>query len=51
MKMKSILPTKDGKLVSYFEPWRIPRNKGGGNSDEWWSSSSSESESHNTTEE
>lgn len=42
--MKGILPTKDGKFVSYFESWRIPRNKGGGNLDEW-SSSSSESES------
>ncbi|PFX34576.1 transmembrane protein 242-like [Stylophora pistillata] len=46
LKMKSIFPTKDGKLVSYFEPWRIPRNKGKGNSEEWWSS-----ETHNATEE
>ena len=44
LKMKGILPTKDGKFVSYFESWRIPRNKGGGNVDEW-SSSSSNSES------
>ncbi|RMX55679.1 hypothetical protein pdam_00018731 [Pocillopora damicornis] len=46
LKMKSIFPTKDGKLVSYFEPWRIPRNKGKGNSEEWWSS-----ETQNTTKE
>lgn len=46
LKMKSIFPTKDGKLVSYFEPWRIPRNKGKGNNKEWWSS-----ETQNTTKE
>lgn len=49
LKMKRILPTKDGKFVSYFESWRIPRNKGGGNVDEW-SSSSSKSESPKITE-
>ncbi|KAL9968779.1 hypothetical protein ACROYT_G020903 [Oculina patagonica] len=49
VKMKSILPTKDGKLVSYFESWRIPRNKGGGKNDEWFSSSS-ESASQKTAE-
>ena len=26
--MKSILPTQDGKLVTYFESWRLPRNRG-----------------------
>ena len=25
--MTDILPTKDGKLVSYFESWRLPRKQ------------------------
>lgn len=49
LKMKGILPAKDGKFVSYFESWKIPRNKGGGNVDEW-SSSGSKSESQKITE-
>lgn len=27
-KMQGLLPSKDGKLVSYFESWRLPRKKG-----------------------
>lgn len=27
--MKNILPAKDGKFVSQFDSWRIPRNNGG----------------------
>lgn len=26
--MTDILPSKDGKLVSYFESWRLPRKQG-----------------------
>jgi hypothetical protein len=26
--MTDILPSKDGKLVTYFESWRLPRKKG-----------------------
>ncbi|XP_029214038.1 transmembrane protein 242-like [Acropora millepora] len=29
IKMKNILPAKDGKFVSQFDSWRIPRNNGG----------------------
>ncbi|XP_031569808.1 transmembrane protein 242-like [Actinia tenebrosa] len=27
-KMTEILPSKDGKLVTYFESWRLPRKQG-----------------------
>jgi len=33
IKMKNILPAKDGKFVSQFDSWRIPRNNGGRSDD------------------
>lgn len=46
LKMKSILPAKDGEFVAKFESWRIPRNKGDGN--EQWSSLGSNSKTQKT---
>ena len=43
--MKNILPSHDGKVVTYFESWRLPRNHG--KPDQWaedWFSDKSKKE-------